>query len=362
MSVVSPARQAFFWLICLVIVGFALYELRSVLLPFVAGMAVAYVFDPVVDRLEHWGASRLLATVIITAVFFISVILVLFSLIPLLQSDVTNFARSLPHYLDSLRDTVTRWIQGVAIDIDPADAEHLRAFMGDFASKVITWLGGILTGLWSGGLALVNLLSLIFITPVVAFYCLRDWDKIVARIDSWLPIEHAETIRSLVREIDMKLACFARGQALVCLFLGIFYSVGLAIVGLQFGLIVGISAGLLSFVPFVGTIGGFLASVGLALFQFSDWRWVAATATVFLVGHLTEANFLAPKLIGDRVGLHPVWVIFALLAGGALLGFVGVLLAIPLAAAIGVLTRYGLKRYLESPLYGGPRGGSRGDE
>lgn len=361
MSAVTPSRQAYFWLIGLVIVSFALYELRSVLLPFVAGLVVAYCFDPVVDRFERWGASRLLATIIVTAFFFISVILILFSLIPLLQSDIANFARSVPYYLDSLRDLVTGWIQRNSLKIDPADAERLRAFMGDFAGKVFGWLGGILTGLWSGGLALVNLLSLIFITPVIAFYCLRDWGKIIAYIDSLLPREHAETIRVLVREIDMKLASFARGQALVCLFLGVFYSVGLAIVGLQFGLIVGIGAGLLSFIPFVGTIGGFLTSVALAFFQFSDWRWIAATAAVFLVGNLIEANILTPKLIGDRVGLHPVWVIFALLAGGALLGFVGVLLAVPLAASIGVLARFGLKRYIGSPLYGDSRGGSGGD-
>ena len=181
-------------------------------------------------------------------------------------------------------------------------------------------------------MALFSLLSLIFITPVVTFYLLRDWPRLVAHVDGWLPREHAETIRSLVREIDATLAGFARGQALVCLFLGAFYSIGLSLVGLDFGLVVGIAAGLLSVVPFVGTIGGFLASISLAFLQFSDWRWIAATAGVFLLGHLIESNFLS---------------------GGALLGFVGVLLAIPLAASIGVLARFGIGRYLASPFYGG---------
>jgi predicted PurR-regulated permease PerM len=357
----SADRQLRFWLIGLLVAAFAIYELRSVLLPFVAGMAVAYMLDPVADRLERWGVSRTVATSIITAVFFLTLILAFFFLVPVLQSQVASFAKRLPHYLDALRDSITVWVQRVEMRVDPADAERLRAAMGDFSGKVIAWLGGMLSSLWSGGLALVNLLSLIFITPVVAFYFVRDWDKLVARIDHWLPREHADAIRDLVREIDTMLAGFARGQALVCLFLGTFYSIGLSIVGLDFGLVVGIAAGLLSFVPFVGTIGGFVVSVGLAFLQFSDWRWIAATAGVFLVGHLIEANFLSPKLIGDRVGLHPVWIIFALLAGGALLGFVGVLLAVPVAASVGVLARYALKRYLASPLYGGgPESGPGG--
>ncbi len=243
--------------------------------------------------------------------------------------------------------------------IDPEDAQRLRAAFGEFSSRLVSWLGSLLSSVWSGGLALVNLISLIVITPVVTFYLLRDWEKLVRRVDGWLPREHAEAIRSVVREIDDSLAGFARGQAIVCLFLGSFYAIGLSIVGLDFGLVVGIAAGILSVVPFVGTIGGFVVSIGLALLQFSDWRWVAATAAVFLLGHLIEANFLSPKLIGDRVGLHPVWIIFALLAGGALLGFVGVLLAIPAAAAIGVLARFALKRYLESPVYKG--GGTHPD-
>ncbi|HUI18527.1 MAG TPA: AI-2E family transporter [Alphaproteobacteria bacterium] len=361
MSARTPVRELRFWLVGLAVLAFALYLLRGVLLPFVAGMAVAYMLDPVVDRLQRWGASRTFATAIITAAFVLLSGLLIVLVVPALQTQIANFAVHLPHYLDVVRDNFTLWVQRIEMRIDPADAERLRNAAAEFSGSVVSWLGNMLSHLLSGGLALVNLLSLIFITPVVTFYLLRDWPRLVTHVDGWLPREHAETIRSIVREIDATLAGFARGQAIVCLFLGAFYSIGLSLVGLDFGLVVGIAAGLFSVVPFVGTIGGFLASVSLAFLQFSDWRWIAATAVVFLMGHLIESNFLSPKLIGERVGLHPVWIIFALLAGGALLGFVGVLLAIPLAASIGVLARFGIRRYLASPFYEGSGSGNPPD-
>ena len=357
MSARAPGRELRFWLIGLAVLALALYLLRGVLLPFVAGMAVAYLLNPVVDRLERWGASRVLATALITAAFVLLSTLAVMLIVPALQTQIAHFAVNLPHYLDVLRSAFMDWVRRVQLYVNPADIERLRSAAADFSSRVVSWLGSMLSSLLSGGLALVNLLSLIVITPVVTFYLMRDWPRLVSHVDGWLPRDHAATIRALVREIDATLAGFVRGQALVCLFLGAFYSIGLSLVGLDFGLVIGIAAGLLSVVPFVGTIGGLLVSVLLAFLQFSDWRWIAATAGVFLVGNLIEANVLSPKLIGDRVGLHPVWIIFALLAGGALLGFVGVLLAIPLAASIGVLARFGIRRYLASPFYEGSGGG-----
>lgn len=362
MTAPGPARQLRFWLIGLVVLAVALYMLRSMLLPFVAGMAVAYILNPVADRLERWGCSRAFATSVITAAFVLVVAAALLLLVPVLQGQIASFAKRLPLYLDTFRDSFTEWVQRIEMRIDSQDAERLRAAAGDFAGKLIAWLGGLLSGLWSGGWALVNLLTLVFITPVVAFYLLRDWEGLVERVDGWLPRDHAETVRTLMRDIDATLAGFARGQAMVCLILGIFYALGLSLIGLDFGLVVGIGAGALSIIPFVGTASGLVTSVGLAYFQFASWRWVLATAAVFLAGNLLEGYVLAPKLVGKRVGLHPVWMIFALLAGGALLGFVGVLLAVPIAAAAGVLARFGLKRYLESPLYsgGGPGAGGAG--
>jgi predicted PurR-regulated permease PerM len=207
---------------------------------------------------------------------------------------------------------------------------------------------------------LINLVSLLVITPVVAFYLLRDWDRIVIQIDSWLPRRYAETIREQVRAVDATLAGFLRGQGTVCLILAIYYGLGLSLAGLDFGLVIGLVAGLLSFVPYVGAIVGLLLSVGLALVQFDAWLPIAIVAAVFILGQVVEGNFLTPKLVGESVGLHPVWIIFALLAGGTLFGFVGLLLAIPAAAVIGVGVRFALDRYLVSAYYKGPGSGGGG--
>jgi predicted PurR-regulated permease PerM len=208
----------------------------------------------------------------------------------------------------------------------------------------------------TGSLVVVNILSLLFITPIVTFYMLRDWDVMVSKVNAWLPRQHAETIRIQLREIDRTLAGFVRGQATVCLALGTFYGVGLTAVGLDLGLIIGLGSGLVSFIPYLGTLSGFVIGVALAFAQAQDWHLPAMVAGVFIVGQVLEGNFLTPKLVGDKVGLHPVWVMFALLAGATLFGFVGVLLAVPVSAVIGVLVRFGLSRYLVSPLYKGNGG------
>ena len=350
----TTERQVRFWLIGLVLTVLALFLLRAILLPFVAGMAVAYFLDPAADKLEKWGCSRTLATSIITALFFTIVILLLLLIVPLLQQQVVQFAGKVPHYLDIIKEALAGLLASVQDRVSGADLETLRKSAGDYVGQAMGWLGGVLTGLWSGGLALVNLLSLVFITPVVCFYLLRDWDIMVAKIDGWLPRHHADTIREQARLIDEILAGFVRGQGLVCLFLGAFYGIGLSLAGLDFGLVVGLGAGAISFVPYVGSIVGLVTSVGLALLQFDEWQRIAIVAGVFVVGQVLEGNFLSPKLVGDRVQLHPVWIIFALLAGGALLGFVGILLAVPVAAVAGVLSRFALGRYLASPLYKAP--------
>jgi predicted PurR-regulated permease PerM len=198
----------------------------------------------------------------------------------------------------------------------------------------------------------VNLLSLLVVTPIVAFYLLTDWDRMVARVDSWLPRQHVETLRGLAREMNDAMAGFIRGQAVVCLLLGLFYAVGLSLAGLNFGLLIGLAAGILSFIPYVGSFVGFVLSIGIAIVQFwPNWIHIAVVVAIFAAGQFMEGNFLSPKLVGNRVGLHPVWLMFALFAFGYLFGFAGLLMAVPLAAATGVLTRFALRKYLSSPFY-----------
>jgi predicted PurR-regulated permease PerM len=227
---------------------------------------------------------------------------------------------------------------------------------GDLAGKAAGWLAGLAGSFWSGGLAVVNMISLLIVTPIIAFYLLTDWDRIVATVDGWLPRPHLETLRRLAREIDDAMAGFIRGQGTVCIFLGLFYAMGLSFAGLSFGLLIGFTAGLLSFIPYAGSFIGGVAAIGVALVQFwPEWPNVAIVAAVFFAGQFIEGNFLSPKLVGTRVGLHPVWLMFALFAFGYLFGFVGLLLAVPLAAAAGVLVRFGISQYLASPLYLGHR-------
>ena len=344
-------QRAIAWVTGLAVFLLMFYLLRGVMLPFVAGMAVAYFLDPACDWLESKGSSRMVATTFITAGFFLLAAMLLVFLAPLAFGQIADLFEKIPQYTAAVPEKIQPLIERLKPYIgDEGVAEMLAVFkasIGDTVKWIARMAGGLVTQLD----ALANLISLLLITPIVSFYLLRDWDHLVAKVDNWLPRAHLETIRSQFREIDRTLAGFVRGQVTVCLILGSFYGVGLTLVGLEFGFIVGFATGLVSFVPFFGMLTGFVVGIGLAFAQFDGWLHVGLVAGVFIVGQIIEGNFLTPKLVGERVGLHAVWVIFALLACGALFGFVGVLLAVPLAAVVGVLVRFGVDRYMESPLY-----------
>lgn len=339
------------YLAALIVFLILVYLLRTVLLPFVAGMGVAYFLDPVCDRLEKWGCSRVLATSIVTAVFALIVVLAFLVIVPILIEQFSNFIRDLPGMVERSHQRLMPLYGDLQLRFDLPALDDLGAMLRERLGGALGFVGNALQGVVSGGAALANLLSLLFITPVVTFYLLRDWDLLIARINALLPLDHAETIRQQMRAIDTTMAGFLRGQASVCLVLGAFYATGLMLVGLPFGLFIGMMAGILTFIPYVGSLSGFVISMAVALASFDGWHGPAIVAAIFVSGQVMEGNFLTPKLVGDRVGLHPVWIIFALLAGGALFGFVGLLLAVPVAAAIGVLVRFGIGHYLQSPLY-----------
>lgn len=349
----SRGMKAAVWIGAIAVFLVLLYVLSPILLPFVLGMAVAYFLDPVADRFERWGWPRWLAATVLTIAFIIAVVVVLLILVPMLQQQIVAFLGRLPTYVDLLRERVDALLQVVQARLSPEEVQDVKAAAARFAGSMISWFGGVLAGVWSGGVAVLNILSLVLITPVVAWYFLRDWDRMVAHVDSWLPRANAATIRDLVRQIDERLAGFVRGQIMVCMILGLFYGVALSVVGLDFGLVVGLAAGAVSFIPYFGAVFGLVLSVGIALAQFGTSYEVLIVAAVFFVGQAVEGNVISPRLVGDRVGLHPVWMIFALLAGGALFGFVGVLLSVPAAAAIGVLARFAIARYRASDLYTG---------
>jgi predicted PurR-regulated permease PerM len=352
-------RQIRFWLAALVVAALTLYLLREVLLPFVAGMALAYVLDPVVDRLERLGLGRLGASILILALFILTFVLALVVLIPLVAHQLAGFGANLPAYVERIQALIAEQSGPLIEKLGGAAAlPDMQQSIGGLVRQGAAWMAGFLRGLWSGGQAIISVFALLVVTPVVAFYLLVDWDHMVAAVDEWLPRQHRDTIRMLAREIDRAIAGFIRGQAAVCFVLGTFYAAGLSLIGLNFGALIGVSAGVLSFIPYVGSLTGLVLSVGVAVVQFwPDWTWIAATLGIFITGQFIEGNILSPKLVGASVGLHPVWLMFALFAFGALLGFVGLLLAVPLAAIAGVLGRFALRQYLASTVYHGGRSG-----
>jgi predicted PurR-regulated permease PerM len=297
------------------------------------------------------GLSRTWATVSMTLGFFMVALTAILLLAPLLEDQLVSFVQQVPAYVNQLvHRSKPVWGKAIAY-LSPSDINKLKGAAGEYAGTVVSWAAAFIGTVLTGSLALVNILSLIFITPMVIFYFLRDWRRLTHEVDGLLPRRHAQTIRTQLKAIDQILSGWVRGQAMVCLILGLLYGVGLSLVGLDLGLVVGISAGLLSFVPYLGTISGFVIGVGLALAQSQEWKLAAMVTAVFIIGNMFEGNLLAPRLVGKKIGLHPVWVIFALLAGGALFGFLGILLALPVAAVIGVLTRFGIQQYLASSLY-----------
>ncbi|GJD32776.1 hypothetical protein PMNALOAF_4055 [Methylobacterium adhaesivum] len=342
---------------CLALGGVALllYLLADVMLPFVAGLALAYLLDPIADRLERLGLGRLAASLLILAVFVVALVVALLIVVPLAASQIAALVATLPGMVARLQGILTEQAGPLLQRVGGADVlTELQSSVGSLVGQGGTWFLAFLKSLWSGSQALISIASLLVVTPVVAFYLLVDWDRMIATLDGWVPPRHRTVVRRLGREIDGAVTGFVRGQTLVCLILGTFYAVGLFCVGLNFGVLIGLIAGFLTFIPYVGTLTGFLLSVGVALAQFwpgSDWLHIGLTIGVFGVGQFLEGNVISPKLVGESVGLHPVWLMFALLAFGSLFGFLGLLLAVPVAASIGVVVRFALSRYLQSPLY-----------
>lgn len=346
-------RQAFVWLAAIAVFLILLYALSGMLTPFVIGIGVAYFLDPPTDYLEAKLKSRTAATAFMIVGFFGLVAVGGFFLYPLLQTQVAGLAARVPEVMDAVATASQPVLEQIKAGLTEAQQQKLQGAMEQYVGAIAQWAGGVLSGVLSGGLALFSLLGIVLISPLVAFYLLRDWDRLVARIDGLLPRDNAATIREQVRAIDTTIAGFVRGQAIVCLILAAYYGTGLALTGLESGLLVGILTGLGAFIPYLGVLTGLIVSVAIATVQFDAVQPVLMVVGVIAVGHVLEGGFLTPKLLGGRVGLHPVWVLFALMAGATVFGFTGVLLAVPTAAVVGVLVRFGTARYLASSLYKG---------
>ncbi|ETX16642.1 membrane protein [Roseivivax halodurans JCM 10272] len=349
-----PVREQLkYWGIGALVLIVLLWFLGNVLLPFVLGAAIAYLLDPVADRLERAGASRGLATAIITIGAVLLFILIAVLVIPTLFRQTTQLIQVAPELFQNVQGWLSQQFPQVQFD-----DEAFREAMTNLGEALRSRAGELIQTALTSAASFVSILLLFVIVPVVAVYLLMDWDRMVARIDELLPRQHAPTIRQLARDIDHTLAGFIRGMGTVCVILGTYYAVALMVVGLQFGLVVGVIAGLLTFIPYVGAIVGGALAIGLALFQFwGDWIWIIAVAVIFQIGQVIEGNVLTPKLVGDSVGLHPVWLLLAMSVFGTLFGFVGLLVAVPVAAALGVVMRFLVAQYKSSRLYTGSSGG-----
>ena len=372
-----PSQKQFqYWTLATAVVVFLLWALGDVLTPFILGGAVAYCLDPIADRLEKWGLSRVMSTIVITlSTVFIFVLLFLL-VVPTLIGQLGQLISQIGTFIENLPETWAGWKVTLQSRFPNLDLQ------GDFLQQQLTSIGtaiqarggDLVAALLSSAQGLINVMVLVVIVPVVTFYMLMDWDRMVAQIDDLLPRDHQETVRDLGRQIDRTLASFIRGQGTVCLILGTYYAIALMIAGLNFGLIVGFIAGLISFIPYVGAVVGGMLAVGLALIQWwggtevidgqtvdvaRNWFAIISVAVIFGIGQFFEGNILTPNLVGSSIGLHPVWLILALSVFGSLFGFVGMLVAVPLAAIIGVVARFLINEYKSGQLYKGHIGKDR---
>lgn len=341
--------QLQYWGIAAAMFFVILWFLGDVILPFVLGGAIAYFLDPVADRLEKTGFSRAIAVTTITLVAILIFVVMALMVIPTLVEQTANLVNIAPKLFNDLQAFLTERFPQI---VD--EESTLRKSLISVGQTIQDRGGQLIESIVSSAASIINVVVLLVIVPVVAFYLLYDWDRMIGEIDRLLPRDHAPIIRRLAGEIDATLASFIRGMGTVCLVLGTYYAVALMLVGLQFGLVVGAFAGLITFIPYVGALVGGALAIGLALFQFwGDWISIGLVAGIFVLGQVMEGNILTPKLVGSSVGLHPVWLIFALSVFGALFGFVGMLVAVPVAAAIGVLARFATTQYMDSRLYRG---------
>ncbi len=328
-----------------------LYALRSILLPFAVGILAAYFLDPLVNKLVVRKFSRNTATLLVLGCLLIVFIPVLLLLGGAIVSQIADFVAKIPNYVNALVHRVLPILQDLQEKFTFFSSANTEEFLQKHAADTLKIVGKLLNGLLNEGFAFINIMSLLLISPVVAFYMLSDWPKITSGFMELIPLKHQKSLNEVFAQINKIISGYLRGQFVVCLFLGTFYSCGLMLIGLDLGLLVGFMAGLISFIPYVGSISGFLAAVILALTQYGFGLELAEVVAVFIIGQFIEGNFLTPKLVGENIGLHPVWVMFALLAGGVLLGLLGMLIAVPVAAIIGVVLKILIKDYQQSQIY-----------
>lgn len=348
---VTIRHHAWFWLLATAAFLGTIWVLGDVLPPFICGMAIAYLLGPLVKRITRFGVRRKWAALIILLTFFVILAAILALIIPFAYRQAVQLATDLPLYADHLQARIVPYIQWLQEEFNTGDLSGYQTAIHDNVGKVFQFSGTLLAGIIGGGQVVIGFFSFLIITPIVAYFMMRQWTVITKWIDDMIPRRNYDVIRNLLTHMDIKVSGFVRGQLLISFFLGITYAIVLTIAGLQFGFLIGLLSGLLSIIPLVGSTVGLVVSLVVAWFQSGDIGYVGIIAAIFFAGQFLEGNVITPKIMGDSVGLHPVWILFALLAGGALFGLTGMFLAVPVAAVIGVLLAFAIQQYKASPYY-----------
>ncbi len=343
-----------FWGIFAVAVIAFLWLFQPILAPFIVGFAVAYLLNPIVAKLEARKIPRWLSAVVILGLFFLIIIIGLLMAVPILVREMIDFIKLMPVAFVTAQDWIAQKFPMIEIPQTFDDVKNIdQAMISDKLGSVLEFSKNILGNVFKSGMAILGFVSFLVLMPIVAFYLLIDWSRVTNKIKSLLPKKNAKKISSMLSDIDTSLAGFIRGQLIVCFLLGLFYAIALSFMGLQYGFFIGAASGVLSIIPYVGSLFGLVASVGMAFYQFGGWEYPLIALAIFIAGQMVEGNYLTPKLVGDSVGLHPLWVIFALMAGGTLLGLTGMIIAIPVAAILAVFVRYGVAEYKSTSYYKG---------
>ncbi len=347
----STSRSWIFWLLVLGALFAFLFAIKAILLPFVVGIAIAYFLDPAADKLERIGCSRPFATTLITALFFIGIATLLMIIIPLISHQFSELMQTLPATIAALESKLETSFAMWTSTLEPAQIDSAKQAVTGISDELVALATGLTKSILKSGFALINLVSLLVITPVVAFYLLRDWDRIKIKINALLPRQHAPVIHEQLLNIDTAISGFVRGTLNVMFILGTYYAITLSLAGLNFAVLIGLFGGIIIIIPYLGTVLTAIFAIGMAYLQFDQTSDILVVVGIFIIGQMFEGYVLTPKLVGKKVGLHPLWLIFGMLAGASLFGFVGVFLAVPVTAVIGVLVRFAIERYLASDYY-----------
>ncbi len=351
---ISPRTYITFWgSATALLLGFV-WLFNDILTPFALGISIAYLLNPLVNFFVRMKIPRLVSVGLILVSFFAFVAIIVTLAAPLLYREAAALGQSIPGYIDRLIEVANPYLLMAQERLGGDYATYIKDFLQDNISKIMHLSGGVANGIASGGHMVVGFVTTLVLTPLVAFFMMLEWPAVTKWVDDLIPKRNENMIKDLLKQIDGKISGFVRGQIMVAFLLGVLYAIALTIAGLDYGFLIGITAGLLSIIPMVGSTVGLLISVIVAWFQMGEWDYVAIIAAIFITGQIIEGNILTPKLVGDSVGLHPLWVMFALMAGGSLFGILGMLLAVPVAAIIGVLLSFSILQYKKSPLYKKP--------